>query len=168
MERRVVITGMGAVTPLGNSVKEYWNALVAGSSGVSNITKFDAQDHTTKIAAEVKNLITDGVIDARDLKRFDDFTIFSMVAAHEAMLDSGLDLDKVDRNRIGVIVGSGIGGISAFETEHSKLINKGPRRVSPFFIFVRLINLCSGQISIRHGLKGPNHAEFSRTTRTLL
>lgn len=161
MLKRVVITGMGAVTPLGNSVDEFWKALIRGTSGVDFITKFDTKDHATKFAAEVKNLSTDGIIEPRELKRFDSFTVYALVAAQEAILDAGIDFEKEERDRIGVIVGSGIGGIKSFETEHSKILAKGPRRVSPFFIPQMIIDIASGHISMRYNLTGPNYSVVS-------
>jgi len=161
MERRVVITGLGAVTPLGNSVKEFWQGLIEGRSGVDYITYFDTSNHVTKFAAEVKNLSTEGILDKKDLKRLDNFTVYAMVAAHEAILDSGIDLEKEDRDRIGVIVGSGIGGIASLETEHAKLLKHGPRRISPFFIPQMIIDIVSGHISMKYNLKGQNYSVVS-------
>jgi len=161
MERRVVITGLGTVTPLGNSVKEFWQGLIEGRSGVDYITYFDTSNHVTKFAAEVKNLSTEGILDKKDLKRLDNFTVYAMVAAHEAILDSGIDLEKEDRDRIGVIVGSGIGGIASLETEHAKLLKHGPRRISPFFIPQMIIDIVSGHISMKYNLKGQNYSVVS-------
>ena len=159
--RRVVITGMGAVTPLGNSVTDFWKAMLEGRSAAGPITKFDATNHTTKFACETKNLPTENIIEPKELKRIDEYAQFALVAAHEAIRDSGLDFEREDRDRIGVLVGSGIGGIRSFEEEHTKLMQGGPRRVSPFFIPLMIIDIASGHISIKYNLKGPNYAVVS-------
>ena len=159
--RRVVITGLGAVTPLGNSVNDLWKAMLEGRSAAGPITKFDATNHTTKFACETKNLPTGNIIEPKELKRIDEYAQFALVAAHEAIRDSGLDFEREDRDRIGVLVGSGIGGIRSFEEEHTKLMQGGPRRVSPFFIPLMIIDIASGHISIKYNLKGPNYAVVS-------
>ncbi len=161
MGRRVVITGLGAVTPLGNTVGEFWKALVEGKSGIDYITHFDTSNHTTKFAGEVKNFSTEGVIDPRELKRLDLYVQYALVAAAEAVADAGVDFDKEDRDRVGVIVGSGIGGLLSFENEHTKMIEKGPRRISPFFIPQMIIDIAAGHISMKYNLKGPNYAVVS-------
>src|SRR4030042_1604297 len=155
-KRRVVITGMGVVTPLGNSVADFWKAMLESRSAAGPITKFDAANHTTKFACETKNLTTENIIEPKELKRIDEYAQFALVAAHEAIQDSGLELDKEDLERIGVLVGSGVGGIKSFEDEHRKLLEAGPRRVSPFFIPLMIIDIASGHISIKYNLKGPN------------
>ncbi len=160
-KRRVVITGMGTVTPIGNSVKEFWDAMMQGRNGADYITRFDATNHTTKFACEVKNLLTENIMDPKELRRLDLYSQFAIVAADEAVKDSGLDFEKEDRDRIGVLVGSGIGGIKSFEDEHRKLIENGPRRVSPFFIPMMIIDIAAGHISIRYNLRGPNYAVVS-------
>jgi len=160
-KRRIVITGMGAVTPIGNTVKDFWQAALNGESGAAAITKFDASDHPTKFACEIKNLSIEGIIDQKESRRMDEFTKYAMVAAHEAILDSGLDFEKEDPERIGVIIGSGIGGIQTFEQEHSKLLSGGPRRVSPFFIPQMIIDIASGLVSMKYNLKGPNYSTVS-------
>jgi 3-oxoacyl-[acyl-carrier-protein] synthase II len=159
--RRVVITGMGAVTPLGNSVNDLWKAMLVGRSAAGPITKFDATNHTTKFACETKNLPTENIIEPKELKRIDEYAQFALVAAHEAIRDSGLEFEREDRERIGVLVGSGIGGIRSFEEEHRRLLEGGPRRVSPFFIPLMIIDIASGHISIKYNLKGPNYAVVS-------
>lgn len=161
MNRRVVITGMGAVTPLGNSVKDFWQGLLKGRSGVDYITQFDTSNHATKFGAEVKDLSTEGIIEPREEKRLDKFTKYALVAAHEAILDAGLDFEKQNPERTGVLLGSGIGGILSFEQEHEKFLKGGPRRVSPFFIPQMIIDIASGHISIKYGLQGPNYSVVS-------
>ncbi len=161
MHRRVVITGMGAVTSIGHSVKEFWEGLLEGRNGVGPITHFDPAEYGTTFGAEVKNFSVEGFLDVREARRMDLFTQYAMVAADEAIRDSGLDLEKVDLDMAGVVVGSGIGGIYSFETEHSKLVEKGPRRVSPYFVPQMISDIAAGQISIRYGMKGPNYATVS-------
>ncbi len=161
MSRRVVITGLGAVTPLGNSVDAFWKGLIEGKSGVDYITHFDTSNHTTKFAAEVKDFSAEGVIDPRELKRIDLYAQYALVAAAEAIQDAGLDFEQEDRDRVGVIVGSGIGGLLSFENEHRKLIERGPRRISPFFIPQMIIDIAAGHISMKYNLKGPNYAVVS-------
>ena len=160
--KRVVITGLGAVTPLGNSVPEFWDGMMAGKSGAEMITRFDAGQYATKFACEVKNLTPpENVISPKESKRLDLFTQFAIVAAEEAIRDSGLEIDKINRDRVGVIFGSGIGGIQSFEEEHTKYMEGGPRRVSPFFIPQMIIDIAAGHISIKYGFKGPNYASVS-------
>lgn len=161
MNRRVVITGMGAVTAIGNSVKDFWEGLLAGRNGVGPITHFDAAQHSTRFGAEVKNLQIDHLIDVREARRMDLYTQYAMIAADEAIKDSGLDLEKIDLDRAGVIVGSGIGGILSFEIEHQKFLEKGPRRISPYFVPQMISDIAAGSISIRYQLKGPNYATVS-------
>ena len=160
-KRRVVVTGMGSLSPLGNSAENTWKAMLAGVSGVDNITIFDTEGYTTKIGAEVKNFDPFAHFDKKDARKMDRYTQFAMVAAEEAVNNSGLDFSKEDRDRIGVIIGSGIGGMLSFEEEHSKLLNKGPRRVSPFFIPMMIGDIASGYVSIKYDLKGPNYGTVS-------
>jgi 3-oxoacyl-[acyl-carrier-protein] synthase II len=160
--KRVVITGLGAVTPLGNSVQEFWDGMLAGKSGAEMITRFDAGQYATKFACEVKNFNPpENVISPKESKRLDLFTQFAIVAAEEAIRDSGLNVEKANKERIGVIFGSGIGGIQSFEEEHTKYMEGGPRRVSPFFIPQMIIDIAAGHISIKYGFKGPNYASVS-------
>ncbi|MFA5032805.1 MAG: beta-ketoacyl-ACP synthase II [bacterium] len=158
MENRVFVTGVGAVTPIGLSVKDYWNSLISGTSGVSNITKFDTTEFSVKIGAEVKNFDPLTCFSPKEVKRADTFVHYGIAAAIEAVKDSGLQFD--DPLRAGVIVGSGIGGIETWEREFRKLI-ESPRRVSPFFIPMMIINSISGEIGIRFGIKGPNFSVVS-------
>ena len=162
MDRRVVVTGMGSVTPVGLNNDELWQSLIKGVSGIFPISKFDTEHHTTKFAGEIKNFdILDFIDDRKLARRLDDFTKYAVASASMAIQDSGLDLEKEDRNRIGVISGSGIGGLSTFEREFRKLIESGPRRVSPFFIPMMISDIAPGQISIMYGLKGPNYSTTS-------
>ncbi|MFZ5966346.1 MAG: beta-ketoacyl-ACP synthase II [Bacillota bacterium] len=156
MSKRVVITGIGAITPIGIGKNEYWEALKAGKNGVGKITKFDATDYPTQIAAEVKNFEPNNYIDKKESKRMDRFTQFAVAASKMAIEDSGLELDKIDADRFGVVLGSGIGGIETLEKEYEKMASKGPGRVSPFFIPMMISNIGSGQVSMAFGAKGPN------------
>ena len=158
---RVFVTGTGVVSPLGNSTGCFWEHLIAGKSGAGPITRFDVSAYTTRFACEVKDFSFEGIIDRKDAKRMDRFVQYAVVAAHEALKNSGLDLESVDRKRIGVIIGSGIGGMETFEEQHSNLVQKGPGRVSPFFIPMMIVDMAAGQISIQFGLQGPNFATVS-------
>ena len=159
--QRVFVTGAGVVSPVGNTVEECWANLVAGVSGAGPITRFDTTAYETKFACEVKNFSFEGILDRKEAKRMDRFVQYAVVASHEALKRSGLDLDAVDRERIGVLIGSGIGGMETFETQHSALIEKGPGRVSPFFIPMMISDMAAGQVSIQWGLKGPNFGAVS-------
>jgi len=158
MKNRVVITGMGVISPIGNSVEDFWNSLLAGKSGVDYITAFDVSDYPTRIAAEVKDFTPENWIDKKDVKRMDRFVQFATAAAKLAMEDAKINMDELDRDRVGVYVGSGIGGLGTFEEQHRTLMEKGPKRVSPFFIPMMIANMGSGQVSIALGAKGPNSA----------
>ena len=160
-ETRVFVTGTGVVSPLGNSTEVFWNNLIAGKSGAGPITRFDVSAYTTRIACEVKDFATEGVIDRKDAKRMDRFVQYAVVAAGEAIRSAGLDLEALDRDRIGVVMGSGIGGMETFETQHSVLIERGPSRVSPFFIPMMISDMAPGQVSIQFGLRGPNFSTVS-------
>ncbi|MFA5794888.1 MAG: beta-ketoacyl-ACP synthase II [Candidatus Brocadiia bacterium] len=157
MERkRVVITGLGSVCSLGKNPEELWANLLAGKSGVSKIENFDVTKYEINIAGEVKGFSTDSYIEPQAAKRLDRYAQFSVVCAIQAVRDSGLDLAKENLHRIGAIIGSGIGGFSEFEEQHSRLLNKGPDRVSPFTIPKLMMNAAPGQIAIHYKLKGPN------------
>jgi 3-oxoacyl-[acyl-carrier-protein] synthase II len=156
--RRVVVTGLGLITPLGIGVETTWGNLINGKSGIGKITRFDASAFPTQIAGEVKNFNPEDFIEAKDIKKMDRFIHFAVAAATMALEDSGLKIADNNAERVGVIVGSGIGGLSAIENYHSVYLEKGPRRITPFFIPMLVINLASGQISIRFGAKGPNSA----------
>jgi len=156
--RRVVITGMGTVNSLGSEVPEFWRALCAGKSGISQIELFDTSDFKVHFGGEVKNFNPETVIDAKTARRLDRFAQFGQVAAISAMKDSGLDLAKEDPFRCGVIIGSGIGGLMEFEEQHGRYYKGGPGKISPFVIPKMIANGASGNISIHFGLKGPNTA----------
>jgi 3-oxoacyl-[acyl-carrier-protein] synthase II len=160
-KRRVVITGLGALTPIGNNIEELWTALLAGKSGAAPITKFDATEFKTQFASELKNYDASEYIDAKALKRMDPFTHYSLTTAQMAIEDSGLNLEEIDLERFGVIYGSGIGGMDTWETQHSNYMNGGPKKISPFFIPMMISDIAAGHISIKYGLKGPNYATTS-------
>lgn len=156
MKRRVVVTGLGTVTPVGLNAADSWENLLAGKSGVGPITKFDPEDFTTHIAAEVKGLNTEDLIDKKELKKMDTFIVFAIFAAMEALGQSGLTIDETNEERVGVCVGAGLGGLPYIERFAEVLATSGPRRISPFFIPMVIANLASGHISIMTGAKGPN------------
>jgi 3-oxoacyl-[acyl-carrier-protein] synthase II len=161
-KRRVAVTGLGTVSPIGNSIDKFWKSLLEGKSGVGRLTCFDPTYFTSKIAAEVKDFDPTAYLSAKDVKRMDLFVQFAVVAAKMAVGDCGIDMDKTDKNRFGVIIGSGIGGLHTVEREHEQFLKlgpeKGPDRISPFLIPMLIVNMASGQISISLGLKGPNSA----------
>lgn len=157
-KRRVVITGMGMITPLGIGVEKSWEGLLAGKSGIRVITQFDASGFATRIAGEVDGFVPEEYIEAKEIKKMDRFIHFALAASQMAMDDSGLKVTEENAERTGVIVGSGMGGLHAIEHYHSVFLEKGPRRISPFFIPMLIVNLAAGQISIRFGAKGPNSA----------
>ena len=154
--RRVVITGVGAVTPVGNTAEEFWAALIQGKSGIGPITRFDATPLPTRIAGELKGFDPLRYMDKKDDRKFDPFLKYAIACAAMAVEDAGLNVERVDRTRFGVLVGSGIGGISTLLESHKILLEKGPDRVSPFFIPMLIVNMASGLISMRFGAKGPN------------
>jgi 3-oxoacyl-[acyl-carrier-protein] synthase II len=158
---RVFVTGAGVVSPVGNNVEDCWRNLVEGKSGAGPITRFDASDYETRFACEVKDFSFDGILDRKEAKRMDRFVQFAVVASHEALRSAGLGEQLPDAERIGVIVGSGIGGMETFEEQHKNLLQKGHRRVSPFFIPMMISDMAAGQVSITFGLKGPNFATVS-------
>ena len=158
MNRRVVVTGIGLVSALGIGTNETWAALLAGTSGVTRITKFDVSGYATQIAAEVKGFDPLAFIEKKDVKKMDLFIQYAVAAAQFAMDDSRLEITRENATNIGVYIGSGIGGFITIEREHEALLDGGPRKVSPFFIPSAIINLASGQVSIRFGAKGPNSA----------
>jgi len=156
LNNRVVITGMGVLTSLGIGKDEYWNSLVQGKSGISTVTRFDASDFPTRIAGEVKDFKPHDYMDKKEARRMDRFTQFAVAAAFLSLEDAGLDLAKEDLDRMGVILGTGIGGTETFEEQHRLLLDKGPNRVSPLFVPMMIGNMGAGQVSIQFGLKGPN------------
>ncbi len=159
--RRVFVTGMGVVTPLGNCVPVFWNRLTEGCSGAGPITRFDASKYDTRFACEVKDFSMEGIVDRKDARRMDRFVQFAVVAAAEALRSSGFDLETINRDRVGVVIGSGIGGMETFESQHLVLQQKGPSRVSPLFIPMMISDMASGQVSIQFGLRGPNFCTVS-------
>jgi len=152
---------MGALTPIGNTVEEYWKNLVAGKSGAAPIRQFDASAFPTKFACEVKGFDPMTYMDRKLAQRTDPFTHYALAATEMAISDSGLDIEKADRNRIGVVFGSGIGGLQVFTKQTRELIENGPRRINPFFIPMMISDIAAGRISMKHGLKGPNYAVTS-------
>jgi len=158
MKRRVVVTGLGVVSPLGLDAPSTWDALVRGKSGIGPITKFDATAFSSRIGGEVRGFEPERFLDRKDVKKMDTFIHFAVAASKEALADAGLTLDEGNAERVGVYIGSGIGGLSLLEDQHSDLLQKGPRRISPFFIPGMIVNLAAGQVSILTGAKGPNLA----------
>lgn len=154
--KRVVVTGVGAVTPIGNDAKTFWSNIKAGVNGIDYVTQFDASDMKTKIAGEVKDLDVNEFIDKKDARKMDRFTQLALIAASEAVKDSGLDMEKEDPWRVGCITGSGIGGIKTFEEQHTNYLEKGAGRVSPFFIPMMIGNIAPCQIAIKFNAKGVN------------
>ncbi len=159
--RRVVVTGIGAISPVGFSAKENWESLMAGKSGIRKITLFDASPFTSKIAGEITDFKPEPVLSTKDTKKMDRFIQFTMVAGDEAMKSSGLDISTMDATRIGSIVGVGIGGLSEIQAQYKEFLEKGPRRISPFFIPMVIGNLAAGHLSLKYGLKGPNYCTTS-------
>jgi len=166
-KRRVVITGLGCVSPIGNTVAESWEALTAGKSGIATITKFDATQFSTRFAGEVKGFNVEQYIPAKEARHMDTFIHYGMAAGVQAIQDSGLIVTEANAERIGVLVGSGIGGLPMIEETHAELMNRGPRRISPFFVPASIINMISGHLSIKYGLKGPNLAIVTACTTGL-
>ncbi len=155
-QRRVVITGLGCVSPVGNNIADSWKAITEGKSGIATVTKFDATPFSTHFAGEVKGFNVEEYMPAKEARHMDTFIHYGMAAGMQAMADSGLVVNETNAERIGVIVGSGIGGLPMIEETHSEYLNRGPRRISPFFVPASIINMISGHLSIKYGLKGPN------------
>jgi 3-oxoacyl-[acyl-carrier-protein] synthase II len=166
-QRRVVVTGLGCVSPIGNSVTDSWDALLAGRSGIATITRFDASPFSTHFAGEVKGFNVEDYMPGKEARHMDTFIHYGMAAGMQAMQDSGLQVTEENAERIGVIVGSGIGGLPMIEQTHTELTNRGPRRISPFFVPASIINMISGHLSIKYGLKGPNIAIVTACTTGL-
>ena len=158
MERRVVITGLGAITPIGNNTNEFWQGIKEGKCGIDNITYFDTTNFKVKLAAELKGYNPEEYFDRREAKRLDKFSQYALIASREAWKDSGLNKDDEDMERVGIIIGSGIGGIETIETEHEKCITKGPDRVSPMYIPMGILNMATGNVAIDIGAKGESMA----------
>ena len=156
--RRVAVTGVGLVSPVGLTAKENWASLTAGISGIGMITRFDATDYACRIAGEVKGFDPSAFLEKKEVKKFDTFIHYAVAAAKEAMTDSGLAVTPENAERVGVCIGSGIGGLPLIEETHRIVLEKGPRRISPFFIPGLIVNMCSGLVSIQTGAKGPNSA----------
>lgn len=154
MRNRVVITGMGAITPIGNSVAEFWTSVKAGKVGINEITKFDASEYKSTLAAEVKDFVAKEHIDFKAAKRMELFSQYAVAAAKEAIVQSGLDMEKENPYRVGVCVGSGIGSLQAMEREEKRLLEKGPNRVGPLLVPLMITNMAAGNVSIYFGLKG--------------
>ncbi len=157
-KRRVVVTGLGMVTPLGIGTGESWEAMKAGKSGIGKITQFDATDFATRIAGEIEGFNPEDYIEPKEVKKMDRFIHLAIAAARMAMDDSGLEVTRANSGRVGVVVGSGIGGLPAIEKYHKVCLERGPKRISPFFIPMLIINLASGHISMLFGARGPNSA----------
>ncbi|MDT8901244.1 beta-ketoacyl-ACP synthase II [Anaeroselena agilis] len=155
MKKRVVITGMGTVSPVGNNLEEFWSALLAGKSGITKVTQFDASDYATQIAGEVKGFEPGNYMDKKEARRMDRFTQFAIACTRMAIDDAKLDLDKIDRERAGTLVGTGIGGMETLHDQYKVLFEKGPNRISPFFVPMMIANMASGLTSITFGLQGP-------------
>jgi 3-oxoacyl-[acyl-carrier-protein] synthase II len=162
--RRVVVTGLGLICGVGNSTDEVWQGLLAGKSGVARITGFDASNFACQIAAEVRNFDPLNYIEKKELKKMGRFIHLSIAASDEAMKMSGLKITPENDERVGVHIGSGIGGFDIIEREHLELLNGGPRKISPFFIPAAIVNLAAGQVSMRYGAKGPNEATATACT----
>ena len=158
MKRRVVITGMGVVSALGTDLDEFWSNIKAGKNGITRVSKFDVSNMATKVAAEIKEFDPTKYIDKKEAKRMDIYTQYAIWAAKTAFIMSGIESDKIDPYRFGVIVGSGIGGITTFEEQFRVYMEKGPGRVSPFFIPMMISNMATGRIAIEFGAKGFNES----------
>jgi len=159
--RRVAVTGLGVLTPIGNNTNDFWQALKEGKSGAGPITYFDASNFATQFACEVKNFNVEDYIEKKAARRMDPFTHYAIATAIMAMEDSGLNLENEDKERIGVVFGSGIGGMDTFEKQVIAFLDGGPRKISPFFVPMMISDIAAGQISIKYGLKGPNYATTS-------
>ncbi|RZI40163.1 beta-ketoacyl-[acyl-carrier-protein] synthase II [Herbaspirillum sp. HC18] len=166
-ERRVVVTGLGCVSPIGNTIADAWTALIEGKSGIATITKFDATAFSTRFAGEVKGFNIEDYIPGKEARHMDHFIHFGMAAGIQAIQDSGLVATDENAERIGVIVGSGIGGLPMIEETHAELASRGPRRISPFFVPASIINMISGHLSIKYGFQGPNLALVTACTTGL-
>jgi len=167
VKRRVVITGLGIVSPVGNDIDSAWDNIVNGRSGIGRITRFDPEALNAQIAGEVKDFDVTQYMSAKEAKQMDTFIHYGVAAGTQALRDSGLDVTEANAERIGVIVGSGIGGLPRIEETQKDYLERGPRRISPFFVPASLVNLVSGQLSIMHGLKGPSYAVVSACTTGL-
>lgn len=156
MKKRVVVTGLGCVTPVGIGKNEFWNSIKSGVCGIDKVTRFDASSFQSQVAGEVKNFNPEDYISKKEVKRIDRFTQYAIASAKMAVEDANLDLDSIDRDKMGVIIGSGIGGVGTMEEQHKVLMEKGNKRVSPFLVPMMIGNMAAGQVSIFLGAKGPN------------
>jgi len=156
LQKRVVITGLGIISPLGEELKTFWTNLTAGSCGIAPITRFKTDGYTTKIAAEVKDFEPTKYFEKKEARRLDRFTQFALIATREALENAALEPEKLDLDRVSVILGTGVGGIETLEEQHNVLLNRGPERVSPFFIPMMIANMAAGQIAINYGFRGHN------------
>ncbi|MBH30878.1 MAG: beta-ketoacyl-[acyl-carrier-protein] synthase II [Candidatus Marinimicrobia bacterium] len=161
MPRRVVVTGLGVVSPFGVGVRLFWESLLAGKSGISTITKFDTSNHSVTIGGEVNHFTPEDYLEKKELNRLDEFAIYAIAAADEALKDAQLEEGLPNMDRFGVILGSGVGGLQTMENQNRRLINRGPRAISPFFIPMFIPDIAPGHISIRWGMKGPNYSVVS-------
>ncbi len=160
-KHRVVVTGMGALTPIGLSVEDFWNGLIAGKSGAAPVTYFDTAGYDTHFACELKGFKPTDYLDRKSSQRMDPFAQYAMISADMAIKDSGIAGDGIDRERVGVVYGSGIGGMITYDTQFKNYLQGGPRRISPFFIPMLIPDIACGNISIKYGFKGPNYATVS-------
>ena len=160
-KRRVVVTGLGVLAPNGNSVSEYLNALVAGKSGIGPITYFDTENLSVKIAGELSDFNPEDHFDRKEVRKLDPFTTYALITAREAISQSRLGQNGVDMERVGVILGTGVGGIQTLEDQHGVFSSRGQRRVSPYFVPKMIANIVAGQVAIEHGFRGPNHIVIS-------
>lgn len=161
MSRRVVITGLGVASPVGKDVAAFWDSLCQGRSGIGRIESFDTANYPSKIAGEIKSIDFSTIVEAKEVNRTDRNILFALFAAEQAVKDAGLDLASEDLTRIGAIIGSGIGGLKTLETEHAKLLARGPGRVSPFLVPMMISDMSAGRVSIKYGFKGPNFSVVS-------
>jgi 3-oxoacyl-[acyl-carrier-protein] synthase II len=161
MSRRVVITGLGVISPVGKDVPTYWEALCNGRSGISLIQSFDTSNYPSKIAGEIRDIDFSNIVESKEVNRTDRNILFALFAAKQAIIDSGLNLETENRLRCGTIIGSGIGGLKTLENEHAKLISRGPGRVSPFLVPMMIPDMPAGRVSIEYGFKGPNYSVVS-------
>ncbi len=167
MTRRVVVTGLGIISPVGNDIASAWDSIVAGRSGIGPVTRFDASTFPTRIAGEVKGFDVAAYMSPKEARHFDTFIHYGIAAGTQAFRDSGIEVSEANADRIGVVIGSGIGGLPLIEETHGELTSRGVRRVSPFFVPGSIINMISGQLSIMFGLRGPNYAVVSACTTGL-
>ena len=165
--RRVVVTGLGCISPIGNTIAEAWESALAGKSGIGNITRFDATSFSTRFAGEVKNFNVEDYLPGKEGRHMDTFIHFGMAAGIQALQDSGIEVTEQNADRIGVMVGSGIGGLPLIEATKEEYDSRGPRRISPFFVPASIINMISGDLSIKFGLRGPNMAIVTACTTGL-